>query len=150
MRKLFLGVFFVLLVANFVCAAGPFIAVNPSNRVEYFEVMINDGPPKQFQPREDDSLVLDVIQDLNLKSQSTKAKITLTAVNSDGYSDDTSFHLHIYKTINATVYRIIPIEEVDNQLYMSKYQLDQLEVAIIKETGGGKKGGGGFSFFGLF
>jgi len=150
MKKIILSmVFFVLLVST--ALAEPFICTSPTKNVEWFTVIINDKyPGREFDPQVDDTLVLDVVKDLNLKSQFAKIKIEIIASNSDGDSNSTSFYLMIYKTLNSTVYRIDPIPEADNALYMTKFDQNNLEVSILKETGGGKKSNSGFSFFGLF
>jgi hypothetical protein len=149
MKKIILSmVFFVLLACT--ALAEPFICTSPSPRVEWFTVFINDKlTGLEFDPEPDDTLVLDIVKDLNIKTQFAKVKIVIVASNSDGHSKTTSFYLMIYKTANSTVYRIDPIPEDDNTLYMTKFDEKNLEVAIVKQTGGGKKGGG-FSFFGLF
>ena len=113
----------------------PFISTIPTPRVEYYRIITEDNLTKEtFEkivfPQENDTLVVDVVNELGIKEKNGSFKITLIASNSAGDSQTSVFNLDISKEGDLLNYKIIPLEEPNNPDYMKKYDQESLEVVM--------------------
>jgi len=146
MKKFILTLVTFLVLTGFVFAEGPYIYTKPSLKADVFTVIVNETLPGiDFFPEVDGSCWINLTTDFHFKLTPGLYKIEIFTENKYGTSESVFFNLRVYKTANSTAYKIEPI----NDPIMANFDKDNLETAILKPGGGGKKGGSS-KFFGLF